>query len=160
METIMGNKKNPDLSNSAVNLTNNVTVKELLDSLHTYQRNKTELQEKIEARTPDLHIQLYFCRERISLLKVAIKKAVDDNGSFQDVVAGIYAVKQKVKHTSYDAEAFETHFPGYVPAVIDITKTVNKVGLARLLKSGKITEQALRNAKVITESETSKYIIR
>ncbi len=152
-------KKNNDYSASA-NITNNITVKELLDSLHTFENAERNVQQQIKAAIPEhLTDALMNCQDRIRTITEDIRKAVDELGSFQDVEAGHYAVKMRLNHVNHDAEAFERHFPGYVPAVIDIVKSINKVGLKGLIKSGKLTEEQLRETGVVTESETFRYII-
>jgi predicted transcriptional regulator len=160
METEAKTKKNNDYSASAVNLNNNITVKELLDSLHTYQRNEAEIQQQVKASIPkELLDQVTAIQDRIKTITDDLKKAVDELGSFQDVEKGEYAVKMRVCHVDYDAEAFEKHYPGYAPAVIDIQKTINKVSLKGLIKAEKITEDALKQANITTEKNTYRYII-
>ncbi len=153
-------KKNKDYTESAVNLTNNVTVKELLDSLHVYERNEAEIQQRIKASIPqELIDQVTAVQDRIRTLTDELKKTIDERGSFQDVEKGEYAVKQRICHVDYDAEAFEKHFSGHAPSVIDTVKVIDKVALKGLIKAGKLTNDGLRRALVITETETFRYII-
>ncbi len=152
-------KANPDYSVSA-NITNNVIVKDLLDKYLMTQAVDADLREKVKLATVDLQLQIAANQSAAADFFKQIQEAVDGLGGYQDVEAGHYAVKMKLKHVSYDAERFEQHFPGYAPAVIDTVKTINKVSLKGLLKSEKLTDAQLKNAGVITESESYRWVIQ
>jgi hypothetical protein len=153
-------KKNNDYADSAVNLTNNAIVKDLLDKYLVTLEINLDLMEKVKLATPDLQLQIAANQSAAADFFKQVKEAVDGIGSYQDVEAGHYAVKMAVKHVVYDPEAFEKHFPGYASAVIDITKSINKDSLKGLIKGEKIIEEALENAKIVTKSETYRYIIQ
>jgi hypothetical protein len=151
-------KKNNDYSNSA-DITNSPAVKDLLEKYLIALCIGSDLQAKVKLATADLQLQIAANESAADFYK-QIKEAVNGLGSYQNVDAGHYAVKQRQLHRGYDADAFVMHFPGHVPSVIDYKPVINMVSLTGLVNAGKITDAALKEKAVIKETETFRWVIQ
>lgn len=122
----MADRKNPDYSASAMNLTNDARLLELLGGLYSLQASRQRQQEAIESF-----------------------------GSYQDMEAGHYALKQRRVTVTYSAAAVRTAMPDFAKAVIE--ETVNKAKIEGLAKGGLITPAQVE--AVSTKAESFRYVI-
>lgn len=151
----MSEKKNPDYTKSAVKLTNPPQVKELLEKLHQEQKMAEGLKLSIP---PDIRTAIEGNEKRIADITAQIKSAIQQFGSYQDVEAGVYGVYNRRVTKEYHAGEFKAAYPKLVPAVIEESVNINT--LKGMIKGGVITEDDLKAAEVITESEAFAYYIR
>ncbi len=152
-------KKNTDYSASAVNLCNPPELKDLLARLCEAQGNANEIKDRIDtAIPPELRRASEQIQDAISVLNIEIRAAIEKYGSYQDVINGAYALKQRKASKTYNAQPFETNYPQFAPAVI--IKAVDTTKLNGLVKGGLLTEEQLRQTGVLTETENYAYIIR
>lgn len=152
----MAEKKNPDYSNTAVNLCN---PPEIGLKLMDYQNCQTK------ARTIEANLQAYpefqelqDCQKKLADLNAQIRSMVDAQGSYQDIENSFYAVKYVRKSKVYQVEPFKEHYAKYAPAVI--METINAKALEGLVKGGLIEEADLRMHKVFTEDISYAYVIK
>ena len=151
----MAEKKNPDYTNSAVKLCNPDQVKELLDRLHTLQAELIYQKDNIP---PELKKAIEDSEQKIKDTTAAIKGAIEQFGSYQDVEAGVYGVYNRRITKEYHADPFKTKYPQFAEAVI--VETVDAKKLQGLIKGGLVGEEELKERGVITESEAFAYYIR
>ncbi len=155
----MTDKKNPDYSATAVDLKNDVRVARLLESLLEAQENLTDLEGQANRCVPEgLFTGISEKRKLIGELKNGLRLAIEEWGSYQDIEAGHYAVKQTKVSQVLHVDPFKEHYAQYVPAVI--IETVSEAALAGLIKGKLIEEVDLRMFKVITEDVTYAFIIK
>jgi len=132
-------KKNPTYQ--AVNQTNAPEVKEALDELRILKAQRETLNEKLKALAPELLESLEENTKLTTKQTSIIKDLIETHGSYQDTEAGEYALIYERKTPQYDAEAFETRYPQFVPAVI--VKAVNADALKGLIKGGLLSQEDL-----------------
>ena len=150
---------NQDYTNSAIDLCNPQEVKELLDQYHEEIDKQGALQAQADAMIPqELRDSIAEKQELVSELNQQICDAIEKYGSFQDVEAGHYAVKQKKVSQVFHVGPFKEHYAEFVPAVI--VETVDKKKVTALIKGGLIEEADLKGYKVITEDVTYAFIVR
>lgn len=148
-----------DYSKSAVKLCNPPEVEKLIAKWQSEGNDIRILQEQIDKCVPqELKDRMEIATKYHNETYDALKKAVDDYGSYQDLEANQFAVKQRKISKSYDAENFKTHFALYAPAVI--IESIDVPKLNGLVKGNLISEEQLKNKNVLTESETFAYIIK
>jgi hypothetical protein len=149
-------KKNPDYSESAVKLTNPESLKTAMENYHAVVFTARKLEEELE--TTETYKKLVEVNARLNAWEKEIKILIEQDGSYQDIEKGVYAVKQRRISYQYDAAFFAEKFPNFAPAVIkqivDITK------LNGLLKGGLIKMEELLKSRVAQENETYAYIIK
>jgi hypothetical protein len=157
--------KNTDYSASAVKLVNPPQIKEWLEGQNNRMIDLANLQEKIDACIPvELKAELECLQKEVAAEVEAIKGWIDQEGSYQDLNLGWYAVKQREVSKTYNAEPFEVRYPEYSRAVI--IKAVDVTKLTGLIKGGLINEEDLKKESpggypaVITEKEAFSYIIK
>ena len=154
MTTESKTKANPDYTESAVNLKNPPEVKVALDLYHQLEKEKTELAEKFEAS--ELFKEYTEAIQKVQEQHKTVKEAIETHGSYQDIEAGAYAVKQKKLSITFIPEQARIHIPAYSEAVIE--EVVNGRKVAGLLKGGLITEE---QAKAMSETkETFAFIVK
>jgi len=155
-----GKAKGPDYSTSAVELCNPPKVKELLDKLHAQQAVKDDVMEKLKAQSAELMAKMQEIDKAIVDTIANVKSTVDALGSYQDIEAGDYAIKQERKTKQYHVDKFKAYsqFEPYAPAVIQ--ESINVKALEGLVKGTLIAAEDLRNTGVITESVSFSYIVR
>ncbi len=108
MATTTKAKKNPDYSASAT-ITNPTVVADRLKDLAAWQIRRLE----VEAKVPkDILEERAICDTEIKTVTEAIKALVQAEGSYQDVDAGIYAVKQLRQSWEYRTEPFAAALDG------------------------------------------------
>ena len=153
----MAEKKKLDYSATAENLCNPGEVMDLLVKLHYEERQHELLNEQLRTANRTLYDQIDEKDKAIGKLRLQIREAIDQFGSYQDVESGEYAVKYRRTSKVYDAEKFAEFFPKYVPAVLS---TVNVDELKKLIKGGSISEEELKNCGVTQEEIKYAYYIR
>lgn len=150
---------NIDYSKSAVNLTNPPELKDFLLAQKSRLSALAQLQEKIDACIPrELKAEFERVQNEIAVEDKGIRGYIDTFGSYQDVEAGMYAVKQKKVSVSYDPQVFRAQYPDYAPAVIK--ETVDTAKLTGLIKGGLLTPEDLEKKGVSMKSESFAYIIK
>ena len=150
-------KKNPDYSASAVNLTNDNSVKSVLLYLRNWQCVLNDLKAQSEALIPsELKERIKEAEKNVTTAGQDIRVAIDERGSYQDIEAGQYAVKQRRESTTYLPEKVEDYLANFASAVIE--KSVNKKALEGLIKGNLITAEQARMCGVVSMSYA--YIIK
>lgn len=155
MNTEVKAKRNPDYSQSAVNLCNPPEVLELLKNYHSTQTVIDNLDAVLKAY-PEYE-QMIEQQQKLAELRKDIEKAIEQYGSYQEIQFGCYALKQRAITVCYLAEAVHKHLnPAMVAAVI--VESVDKATVEALVKAGRISleEQELISQK----TEVYKFIIR
>lgn len=150
--------KRDDYTASAVNLVNPPDVGLLLLGLRQAKRELKALEDTLQANNTKLFGQIEELQSDINWTTDRIKEGIEKNGSYQDIEAGEYAVKQRRVSKSYDPKKFKDLYPRFAPAVI--IETVDVKVLQILQKGGQIDEDVLREAGVTIEKETYAYIIK
>lgn len=159
MATENKTKRNTDYSESAINLCNPASLYALLGELSHYQGNANEIQDKIDASIPsELITARDAIQEQIATVNKTIRETIDAQGSYQDVINGIYAVKQRRISKSYNADNFERAYPQFATTVI--IKAIDAAKLKGLIKGGLVSEDDLRRELVLEETEAFAYIIK
>jgi len=152
-------KKNTDYSASAVKPVNPPEVKALLDQYITRQILIDELQAEMDKLIPDvLKKTMEDYREELNKTNTMLRTAIDEHGSYQNVEAGHYAVKQRKVSKSYDAAKFGGLYPQFKEAVI--VPTVNVKALEGLIKGGLIKTDDPAMNEITTKTESYVYIIK
>ena len=151
-------RKNTDYSQSAVMLTNPPQVGELLTKFHKETSALSILSEEIDKAIPqELKDQRDIIEKYHIETATSLRQAIDEFGSFQDVVAGEYAVKQKRESITYRPDltkkVLETKLAGLV-----IVESVDSKALDGLVKGGLVTPQQARECGEV--KETFAYIIK
>ena len=151
--------KNTDYSASAVKLCNPESIGFLLAQYHAELAAIQTLNDEIQKLIPkELTDKIAEYQKSHSECEVELRKVIEEQGSYQDLEKGWYAVKQRKVSKSYNAEKFEAIYPQYSPAVI--IKAVDTTKLNGLIKGGLLTENYLKTLDIIHESESFAYVIR
>ena len=137
----MAEKRNPDYTASAVNLVNPPEVLQLLSNYHSQSIEIENVKKQIEACVPhELADMLYQLEEYHTRTNTALRKAIDEHGSYQDIEQGLYAVKQ-AKHTvSYEPKLVRDNLESKLADMV-IIEAVDKVKLSGLVKGSFITQE-------------------
>ena len=155
----MVEKKYPDYAASAVNLCNPPEVMDLLVKYHAEDTELFKLNEEVARSIPnELKEKIAHLDQSHTETQKAIRQAIDEFGSYQDVETGEYALKQVKRTKLYSATNFESCFPEYATAVL--TKSINVPVLEGLIKGNLLDEAGLRRAHIIEDKETFAYIVR
>ena len=154
----MTEKKFPDYSASAVNLTN-PQVLEVAMAAYRYELAKmADIEVQIKAAIPQALSDILDQQGRVLAdMSKAIHGLIDQFGSYQNIELGIYAVKQRRESTSYTVEGCRKAIPQFAPAVIE--EYVNDKKVEGLLKGGLITKEDVAYFAVKTPLVPA-YIIR
>jgi len=150
--------KNIDYTQSAEQLTNPESVRLLLVKRLGLNSKLAELQEELEVQNASLLTEIDALRTELAINETAIKNTILDDGGYQDVDAGLYALRQKRVSVTYDPGLFKTVYPMYAPAVIKEVVDVDK--LNGLLKGGLLTRTGLLDFSISTEKPSFAFIIR
>lgn len=146
--------KNPDYSESAVNLTNSQELRDMLMAHRQKAGDFNALKELLE-RT-DESKALEAAGDALHDLDAQIKETIDRLGGFQDMAEGLYALRQRRLSLTYIPKLVKTILSSFAEAVIE--EVVNKKKMEGLLKGGLITEE---QAEACAErSESLAYIIK
>ncbi len=152
-------RKNTDYSNSAVNLNNNDTVRDLIARYISATNNVITTQEIIDEHIPaQLRLELATFQKDVQALYSELTLAIDTHGSYQDLGRGAYGIKQRKVSKSYNPHLFEEYFPEFAPAII--IKAIDTVKLNGLIKGGLVSEDGLKRASILEEKESFAYVIR
>ena len=158
MTTEQKAKKNPDYSASA-NITNNEVVEDLLNQYINEQVAIQTLNEEMQKLIPtEMKLDMEQKTGNLEQLNIMLHKAIDEAGSYQDIEAGHYAVKQRKVSKSYDASKFGGWYPQFKDAVI--VPSVNLKALQGLIKGGLIKEDSPEMQDITQTSESFVYIIK
>jgi len=155
MTTEAKTKAPQDYTNSAVNLCNPEQLRQLLTELHARQKDLEEASAQIPH---EIAVSIGRLGERVSDLQKKIRVAIDEQGSYQDIENGDYAVKYKRISKVFHTDPFKEHYPKFVPAVV--VETINAKALEGIIKGGLIEEADLKMHKVITEDIGYAYYVR
>lgn len=152
-------KKNPDFSGSAVSLTNPSDARVYLTNLHGLLNELDDVLAAIENSVPaELKERRDNLEKRIETITNGLKGIIDKQGGYQDVIEGLYALKQRRLSKSYVADKFERLYPQFAPAVI--VKAVDIMKLNGLVKGGLLDEGHMELEGVLKLSETYAYVIK
>lgn len=148
-----------DYTKSAVNLCNPKEVEVLLGKYAETRKVLDDLNAKAQALIPkEITDNIGLANEELNKLNGQIRQAIDQYGSYQDLVREIYGIKQRKISKSYDADRFDTAYPEYSKAVV--IKAIDTVKLNGLVKGGLLVEDELRAKGVLKEAESYAYVIR
>ncbi len=152
-------RKNTDYSASAVNLTNPPELRDLLSRLHEAQGNANEIKDRIDALIPvDLLKASEQIADIIASLNADIRAGIEALGSYQDIINGAYAVKQRRISLSYDPKELRAWHPAEAELVIE--ESVNATRINGLIKGGLLDLRLLLSEGVARELESYAYVIR
>ena len=130
---------NPNYHNSCHNLTNPETTHAALESWRDCVAALADVEAAIEESIPaDLRTLRDECARAIDTARESLKVLIDSDGSYQDVFAGHYAVKQSKNATVYHPDQCRVAIPQFAAVVIE--ETVNTDKIKGLLKGGLISE--------------------
>ena len=138
-------KPGTDYSNTAIALKNPPEVLELLKQWAVYRKHHYACV-CIASETPEAKRSLEAAEEMFKAFN-KVKAAIDQQGSYQDVAFGLYALKQQRVTTSYDPELVRKHIPDFT-AIIEEHVASDKI--KGLLRGKLITEEQLADCEVIT----------
>lgn len=149
--------KNPDYSDSAVNLHNEVPIK-LQAALFAYQEasQKTIEAEAAAAILPEV-VAASKARDHKSAMYTAVMEAIDECGSWQNVGDAIYAVKQERKTPVHSAGMARQVLGKMADDFITVEEKVDKKKLEQAIKDGFITAASAEQFTRLRTSYT--YII-
>jgi len=149
--------KNPDYTESAINLVNPEEVVALMSELALQQVTLESCQAKADALIPKkLRDEMAESERIIGVITGLVRDKVNEEGSYQDIELGIYAIAQRKVSVTYDPVRAKAAIPDYAKAVIK--ETVDKTAIKGLLK-GKLISQAQVD-EFSDEDETTAYIIK
>ena len=151
----MVTKANPDYTESAVNLTNPPEAKVLLDALAAVDSESAGLQRIIDSY-PESKMLAELAEKRASICK-EIESVIQQQGSYQDIDAGQYAVRQRVVTVSYDPQKVHDILSPQLAAAV-IVESVDKATVNALVKAGRITTEEQKN--ISEERETYRLFIK
>lgn len=136
----MVEKKNPDYTASAVNLVNPVGVQEMYRTFQINRKAQAEAAAKIEASIPaDLRLERLCLEAKGDEIMKQLRELIDTQGSFQNIEAGEYAVKQ-AKHTvSYEPSLVRDNLSDQYANMV-IIEAVDAVKLKGLVTGGFIDQ--------------------
>jgi len=155
---------NIDYSKSAVNLVNPDSVKSLLVIRGIQATSLAEYQGELRKRNGDIFAAINEISEAMDDNTAEIRRAIEADGSYQDLVAGLYGLKQRKVSYTYDPSLFRAKYPEYAPAVL--RRVVDEEKLAGLIRGRLITMEDLLQPSpptelaVATEKPSYVYIIR
>ena len=152
----MAEKK--DYSKSAVKLCNPPEVKTLLEKLKFEQAKLTQLEVELRESNGKLMGKIAGQTAEVTGLQLAIREAVEEHGSYQDIENERYAVKFARVSKSYHIEPFKQYYPKESPMVV--TEAINVEALKGLMKGKILDEETLKRQKVITETESFVFYVR
>lgn len=151
-------KKNPDYSSSAVSLYNNPKLGDMLAALHALQESDRVQQNLADSYIPEeVKESLKNSQRMIAGVQAAIREAIEQLGSYQDVEAGCYAVKQRRESVIYQPALVRRTLPETYANMV-IVESVDSKKMEGMIKGGFVTQE---QAKQCGEGkQTFVYIIR
>jgi len=147
--------KNPDYTESAVNLCNPDEVREALVKLAELKSQLDNAEMALAASPEYKHAS--DCAVRVEEVEANIKGLVEKHGSYQQPVCGAYAVKQRKVTMVYSVSLVKAKLPDLAGDIIVTEETVDKKAIERLIKDGFTTEEAV--AQCGRPRESFVYII-
>ena len=139
--------KGTDFTKSAERLTNPAEVRNLLleygEALALTEARETAL------KATEAYAVLNQAQEAASKAREAVREAVERCGSYQDVEAGHYAVKQRKFSVSYDPVKVREVIPQFAAGVIEESVPKNKI--LGLVRGGLITSEQEAKLAITTE---------
>jgi len=149
--------KNPDYTESAINLTNPEKVMALMSELALQQVTLESCQAKAEALIPKaLKDEIAEFERTIGVITGLVRDKINEEGSYQDIELGIYAIAQRKVSVTYDPVRARVAIPDYAKAVIK--ETVDKTAVKGLLKGKLVTKEQVNLFS--DEDFTVSYIIK
>jgi len=149
--------KNPDYSESAINLVNPIQVAGQMERLRGLQADATAVRTEAEALIPPtLKQAIAKIEAEISVQLALITNTINASGSYQDITIGVYAIAQRKVSVTYDPVQARAVIPDFANAVIN--EAVDKKAIGGLLKGNLITPEQV--ARFSRESFTVSYIIK
>ena len=133
--------KNPDYTESAVNLKNPPLVAQCLAELSNARRALAAAQETLEQTLEHKTVTEYSnaCANIMGILR----EAINEHGSYQDIASGAYAVKQRKVTMVYSPSMVKARLPELAGDIITVTEEVDRDVIKRLVKDGFTTEEAV-----------------
>ena len=151
-------RKNPDYSTSAVNLTNPPQVVDLLAKYHAEEEMLFALSKKADEAVPqDIKDAIASQSKAIIETGKAIRLAIDQLGSYQDVESGWYALKQRRESIAYKPELVRQYAPSKVASFV-LVESVDSKAMEAMLKTGQLSLEQARQCGEIKESFA--YIVK
>lgn len=147
--------KNIDYSASAVNLMNSPILGQKLCYFKKAQEIADAFQKTLEETGP--YRALVKCQDDIAEVREEIKALIEEQGSYQDVEAGMYAIKQRRESITYKPELVRQYAPSKIASFV-IIESVDSKALDALVKAGQITPEEARQCGEIKESFA--YIVK
>ena len=147
--------KNPDYTESAVNLRNPHDVYCELLAMRGAEIAGAKARQALEA-TPEYQDVLQ-CEKATMELYDRIKAGIDEQGSYQDPAKGAYAVKQRRVTMVYSPAMVRARLPELAGDIITVTEAVDKKVIEQLVKDGFTSSEAVNQCGRPRESFT--YII-
>ena len=147
-----------DYSNSAIDLKNPLEVRDLLLAYGKAQDARDIAQGKLQAIIDKLPEQVEFTKAVADMAQAhkAVKAAIDRCGSYQDIPAGLYALKQGRTSVAYNPNMVREMMPQFASAVI--TEVVDSTKIHGLIKGGLLDAVTQERIAVRTELAPA-YII-
>jgi hypothetical protein len=148
-------KANPDYAASAVSLCN---PPELLTELAIL----SDLQKALEAKQAELATykiagEIANLENLINESNKCIRELIEEQGGYQDIEKGFYALQQRRKSFIYSTDLVKANLTKFASAIIE--ERVNDKALEGLLKGGLITNEQLASCVGETK-ETLAFIVR
>ena len=151
----MAEKKNTDYSASAVNLCNPVELKVKIEQRQNLTRQANHLNALLT--TYPEWAELRGVEQALTDCDKTIREAIDQLGSYQDVEAGEYALKQRRESIIYKPELTKLVLDAKFTSLV-IVETVDSKALDGLVKGGLVTPLQARECGEVKESFA--YIIK
>ena len=151
-------KKNPDYTESAVDLKNDQRVLVDLRAYHGLQDQIEKLNSDIDALIPqELKDQLASLEIQKKACLEGIKSDVESYGSYQDVESGWYAIKQRKKSVTFPLDKVRAYAPKKVADFV-IVESVDEKAMEAMIKAKQLTATELELCSETSESFV--YIVR
>ena len=150
--------KPKDFSESAVNLTNPAKVKTLLKKLSTEQAKLSELETELKESNGELVGKIAGHTAEITGLQLAIREAVKEHGSYQDLENERYAVEYERRSEVYELLPFKSQFPKFVE--LCVRETIDVQALKGQIKGKLITIKELEDAGVLEYTTNYSFYVR
>jgi hypothetical protein len=143
-------KYGTDYSRSAIDLNNAPEVRSLLTAYGKALADRDRAFAAHEAAIAEMPTYRDLARTtmEMSLAHQAVRAAVDQHGSLQDIDAGLYAIKQARASTGYSVSTVRELAPDYSRGII--VEQVDARKLLGLHKGGLITDDELQAMEIIT----------
>jgi len=150
----MTEPKKADYTKSADRLCNPPEILAKLQELRVANTERENLE--VLLRDNENYKMLRETQKSLFNLVEQIKEMIDAQGSYQDLDAGDYALKQRKTSVSYDPAKVKEFIRDYAGVVIELN--VNKPKLEGLRKAGLVSQEDLDRCSDTTESFA--YIIK